>query len=145
MRKHDVVETSKMSAEYNGALIDVTRSTATDLDNGRLVVRDGDGYKYPTDATATELFLVTTPEKTYENVGLGDFFNKAGKKIRVFKVMPEDEFGTTAFDGEVAKGDILMVNAEGKLVANVAGAIEFEVLAKRLVSGYSGIVVKRVK
>lgn len=145
MIKHDVVETSKMSAEYNGALIDVTRGAETDLDNGRLVVRNGDNYEYPADATATDLFLVTTPEKTYEDVGLTEFFNKAGKKIRVFKVVPEDEFGTTAFEGDFDKGDIAMVNAEGKLVPNVEGAIEFEVIAKRLVSGYPGIVVKRVK
>lgn len=141
---HDVVETSKMSMEYNGALIDVERSAKTDLDNGRLVVRDGDTYTYPTDATATELFLVTTPEKTYENVGLTEFYNKKDKKIRAVRVMLGDQFGTTAV-GSVAKDDILMVDNAGKLIENVDGVIQFKVVEVRPVSGYAGAVVERIK
>lgn len=144
IKVHDVVETSKMSMEYNGALIDVEGTAATDLDNGRLVVKDGTTYKYPTDATSTELFLVTTPEKTYENVGLTEFYNKAGKKVRVARVMVGDKFGTTAV-GSVSKGDILMVDSNGALVANVAGAVEFKVVELRPISGYAGAVVERIK
>lgn len=141
--KHDVVETSKMSMEYNGALIDVERKAAVDLDNGRLVVRDGDTYKYPTAKTADELFLVTTPEKTYTNVGLDEFYNKQGKKVRAVRVMLGDKFGTTAATGEV--GDKLIVNTSGELVVGVDGAIEFKVVEKRLISGFAGLVVERVK
>lgn len=144
VKVHDVVETSKMSMEYNGALIDVERIAKTDLDNGRLVVRDGATYAYPTDATATELFLVTTPEKTYENVGLTEFYNKQGKKVRAVRVMLGDVFGTTAV-GTVAKDDVLMVDDEGKLVANVDGTIQFKVVEKRPISGYAGAVVERIK
>ena len=144
IKVHDVVETSKMSMEYNGALIDVERTAKTDLDNGRLVVREGNTYKYPVDKTAAELFLVTTPEKTYENVGLTEFFNKANKKIRVVRVMVGDQFGTTAV-GAVAKDDVLMINNEGKLIANDAGAVEFKVVEVRNIAGYTGAVVERVK
>ena len=141
--KHDVVETSKMSMEYNGALIDVERKAAVDLDNGRLVVRDGDTYKYPTAKTADELFLVTTPEKTYTNVGLDEFYNKQGKKVRAVRVMLGDRFGTTAATGEV--GDKLIVNTSGQLVVGEDGAIEFKVIEKRLISGFAGLIVERVK
>lgn len=144
VKVHDVVETSKMSMEYNGALIDVERTAKTDLDNGRLVVRDGGTYKYPADETADELFLVTTPEKTYENVGLTEFYNKKDKKIRTVRVMLGDIFGTTAV-GKVVKDDVLMVNSEGKLVANTTGAIEFKVVDVRPISGYAGAVVERIK
>ncbi|HKM45893.1 MAG TPA: hypothetical protein VJY12_10610 [Dysgonamonadaceae bacterium] len=141
--KHDVVETSKMSMEYDGSLIDTERNAATDLDNGRLAVRDGATYKYPAAKTATELFLITTPEKTYTNVGLNEFYNKEGKKVRAVRVMLGDQFGTTAATGDV--GDILMVDTQGKLIANDAGTVEFEVVAKRMVSGYPGLVVERIK
>lgn len=140
---HDIVETSKMSMEYNGALIDVERSAKTDLDNGRLVVRDGATYKYPIDATATELFLVTTPEKTYTNVGLTEFYNKLGKKVRAVRVMLGDKFGTTAATGAV--GDVLMVDNAGKLIANVAGAIQFTVTEIRSAGGFPLIIVERTK
>lgn len=144
---HDIVETSKMSMEYNGALIDVLRSAKTDLDNGRLVVRDGNGYKYPADTAATDLFLVTTPEKTYENVSLTEFYNKAGKKIRAVRVMLGDIFGTTAFEGELAIGDKVMVKANtGELVASeLEPAVEFEVVEKRAIGGFPMIVVERIK
>lgn len=141
--KHDVVETSKMSMEWDGSLIDTERNAATDLDNGRLVIRDGGTYKYPVAKTATELFLVTTPEKTYTNVGLDEFYNKEGKKIRAVRVMLGDKFGTTAATGEV--GETLIVNTGGELVVGIDGAIEFEVVAKRMVSGFPGLIVERVK
>ena len=145
IKVHDVVETSKMSMEYNGALIDVERTAKTDLDNGRLVVRDGDSYKYPADKTAAELFLITTPEKTYENVGLTEFYNKLGKKVRAVRIMLGDQFGTTAFVGTPAVGATLMTDATGSLITNDAGTIEFKVIGKRIISGHSGIVVERIK
>lgn len=146
VKVHDIVETSLMSMEYNGALIDVERTAKTNLDNGRLVVRDGLTYKYPTDATATELFLVTTPEKTYENVGLTEFYNKLGKKVRAVRVQLGDRFGTTAFTGSPAVGDVLMVDASGQLIAKAdTPAIEFTVTSKRVIGGFVGIVVERTK
>lgn len=143
---HDIVETSLMSMEYNGALIDVLGTAATDLDNGRLVVRDSGTYKYPTDSTATELFLVTTPEKTYENVGLTEFYNKKDKKVRVVRIPVGDKFGTTAFTATPAVGDVLMVDNKGQLVAKAATpAIEFTVRSKRFIGGFDGIIVERTK
>ena len=144
MKKHDIVETSKMSMEYNGALIDVERTAAVDLDNGRLVVRDGDTYKYPADATVTELFLVHTPEKTYENVPLTEFYNKEGKKIRVSRIMIGDIFGTTSAVG-AKKDDLLMVDSAGKLIKNVAGVVEFKVKEIRSIGGFPLTVVERIK
>lgn len=140
---HDVVETNLMASEDVASLIDVTRNAVTDLDNGRLVVRTEEGYEYPTDETAETLYLVTTPEVTYQ--AGEEFFNKEGRKVRVVKVMLEDEFSTTAFDGDLNAGDAVMVNAEGQLVANVAGVVEFEVLSKRVLGGRMGVTVKRVK
>ena len=143
---HDIVETSLMSMEYNGSLIDVEKTAKTDLDNGRLVVRDGNTYKYPTDSTATELFLVTTPEKTYENVGLTEFYNKKDRKVRVVRVPVGDKFGTTAFVGTVAVGDVLMVDNQGQLVAKAATpAVEFTVRSKRIIGGFEGVIVERTK
>jgi hypothetical protein len=144
---HDIVETSKMSMEYSGALIDVLRSAKTDLDNGRLVVRDGNEYKYPADITADELFLVTTPEKTYENVSLTEFYNKAGKKIRAVRVMLGDIFGTTAFEGTLAIGDKVMVKAgTGELVkSDGEPVVEFEIVERRAIGGFPMIVVERVQ
>ena len=145
---HDVVETSKMSMEYNGALIDVERGAATNLDNGRLVIRDGANYKYAAALTDADLFLVTTPEKTYENVNMTEFFNKQGKKIRAVRVMLGDQFGTTAISGALAVGDIANVNiATGELIKKAAGApaIEFTVVEKKLISGLVAVVVERTK
>lgn len=142
-KKHDVVETNLMASEDVASLIDVTRNAVTELDNGRLVVRTEEGYTYPEDATAEALYLVTTPEVTYQ--AGEEFFNKEGKKVRVVKVMLEDEFSTTAFDGAFDAKDEVMVNNKGQLVANVDGAIVFKVLSKRVLGGRMGITVKRVK
>ncbi len=146
VKKHDIVETSKMSMEYNGALIDVERTAKTELDNGRLVVRDGNTYAYPT-ADSDELFLVHTPEKLYENLPLTEFYNKEGKKIRASRVMLGDQFGTTAFDGEVAVDDVLMVKVNtGELVAKDATPLcEFTVVEKKAMGGFPMVVVERTK
>ena len=145
MKKHDIVETSKMSMEYNGALTDVERSAATDLDNGRLVIREGDTYKYPVGTTDEELFLVHTPEKTYENVPLTEFYNKQGKKVRVSRVMVGDIFGTTAAPAGAKKADLLMTNAKGELIKDVSGTIQFEVKEVRSIGGFPLVVVARIK
>lgn len=146
MKKHDIVETSKMSMEYNGALIDVERTAKADLDNGRLVVRDGNAYTYPS-ADSGELFLVTTPEKTYENLGMTEFYNKKDKKVRAVRVMLGDQFGTTAIVGEVAVGDVLMVKTgTGELVAKALTPIcEFTVIEKRTIGGFPLVIVERTK
>lgn len=141
---HDIVETSKMSMEYDGSLIDVERTAGVDLDNGRLVVREGDTYVYPTNKTAENLFLVTTAEKTYENVGMTEFYNKKGKKVRAVRVMLGDQFGTTAVN-QPSIGDKLMVNTSGELVANDAGAVEFEVVDISSIGGFLMAIVERVK
>ena len=148
IKKHDIVETSKMSMEYNGALIDVERDAKTDLDNGRLVVRDGDTYTYPAE-DSDELFLVHTPEKMYENLPLTEFYNKQGRKLRASRIMVGDQFGTTAFEGEVAVGDILMVKTgTGELVAKGetdTPGVEFEVVEKKSMGGFPMVVVERIK
>lgn len=148
IKKHDVVETSKMSMEYDGSLIDVERGAATDLDNGRIVVRDGENYKYAAAIADKDLFLVTTPEKTYESVNKTEFFNKQGKKVRAVRITLGDQFGTTAVDGSVSVGDVVMVKTgTGELVDKGASApaVEFTVVEKKLISGLQGIVVERTK
>lgn len=142
---HDIVETSKMSMEYNGALIDTERVAATDLDNGRLVVRDGDTYKYPEGTSDTELFLVHSVEKTYENVSMTEFYNKEGKKIRASRVLVGDKFGTTAAPVEAKRKDVLMANEKGELVTNAEGVIQFEVDEVRTIGGFPLVVVERIK
>ena len=142
---HDIVETSKMSMEYNGALIDTERVAATDLDNGRLVIRDEDTYKYPEGTSDAELFLVHTPEKTYENVSLTEFYNKEGKKIRASRVLVGDKFGTTAAPVEAKRKDVLMTNEKGELVTNAEGVIQFEVDEVRTIGGFPLVVVERIK
>lgn len=147
MSRHDIVETNKMSMEYDGSLIDVRRAALTDLDNGRLVVRDGEGYKYPADNTAEELFLVTTPEVVYTNAGLHEFYNPAGKKIRAVRVMLGDIFSTTATDAkDFKKDDVLAVNSAGKLTKTVEeAAVLFTVTAKRALGSSIGVTVERTK
>lgn len=148
MAKHDIVETNKMQMEYDGSKIDVERTAATDLDNGRLVVREGNTYKYPKDNTATELFLVTTPEVLYTSAGLHEFYNPEGKKIRAVRVMIGDIFSTTAIaETEFAEDDKLTVNNEGKLVSDSLdeGAAQFKVVSKRFLGKELGVTVERIK
>lgn len=146
MARHDIVETNKMAMEYVGSLIDVEREAKTDLDNGRLVVREGATYTYPTDNKAAELFLVTTPEVLYETGGLHEFFNKKGKKVRAVRVEQGDVFSTTAKVGDLNKDDLVEVNKTGQLVAKTTdAAIEFKVLEKRVLGSDIGITVERIK
>lgn len=145
---HDVVETSKMSMEYDGSLIDVERSAAADIDNGRLVVRDGATYKYAVSEAATRLWLTTTPEKTYSVANMTEFYNKSGKKLRAVEVMLGDQFGTTAIVGDLSVGNVVMVKGTtGELMAKgvATPAIEFTVVEKKLLSGFSAVVVERTK
>src|SRR5690606_31421867 len=103
-----------------------------DLDNGRLAVLDivAEEASYPTDATAKKLYLIKTPELLYDSThGLTDFYNKEGEKVRLFQIIENDEFETTAFiSEEVAKGDAFQVNDKGQLVPYVDGAWKFEVV-----------------
>lgn len=145
---HDVVETSKMSMEYDGSLIDVERSAAADIDNGRLVVRDGATYKYAVSEAAARLWLTTAPEKTYSVANMTEFYNKSGKKLRAVEVMLGDQFGTTAIVGSLSVGDVVMVKGTtGELMAKgvATPAIEFTVVEKKLLSGFSAVVVERTK
>lgn len=144
--EHDVVERNLMMSRDVASYTDVTRRAKTDLDNGRLVVRDGEFYTYPKDAKSEEIFLVTTPEKTYEDVGLDKFYNKKGNLIRVDRVALGCIFSTTAVADmkNLKVGDKVIVNKDGKLVKGAVGGAVFEVKAKVLLGKEMGVTVERI-
>ena len=144
-----IVNTDKMSAEYNGALIEGTLKAKVAMDNGMLVERDGvtGDFKFATDKSVEDLYLVTTPEKLYEGSTLGGFTNAAGKVIRAFKLVDGDEFSTNA-NADVAAlsvGDKLMAGAaNGMFIASDASeAVSFTVIEKKNI-GATPVVTLRV-
>jgi hypothetical protein len=109
---YDIVETSKMAMEYDGSLINVECVADGALENGRLVAIDGTSgkvrYATPSDAI---VFLHASVEKMYDTtLGLGDFRAEDGDYVRILRMRAGDQFATTAFNGTVAKGDLVMVD-----------------------------------
>lgn len=140
MAKHNIVTTSKMMGTKNDALIEITCTAKTDLDNGRIATVDfAKGTVEYATANEGELFLVCTPEHTrYNGEVLTDFYNPQGKKVRVMKIMQGDEFGTDAVTGGVSAlvvGDKLSVKANGMLEKD-SGTGVFVVVEKKVV-GYT--------
>lgn len=142
--KYDVVETNKMAMEDVSSLIDVERRAAEELENGRLVIREEETYKYAKGGDE-ELFLVTTPEVTYDGGGLDEFVNHEGRLVRAVKVVLHDIYSTTAYEGELEVGGKLVVGADGKLVAGEEGEVLFEVKGKRKLGKALGVTVERIK
>lgn len=120
MAKHAVVRTDKMAGtdvrSYLASVIycGVDGMTETEIENGNivelgdLVVGEREVYtaKAPTGTfDETKMALVANPEVMYEEDkrDLADYYNEAGKIIRVYKVHVGDIFSVTeeAFDGKV--------------------------------------------
>ena len=138
--KHAIVRLDNVSALYNGAL---TRSieyfvdsSATDIDNGRIVALDGliDGerevYKAiaPT-ATSSPLVLTCGVELMYDETtyhGLEDYTNKAGKPFRGVIVRTGDTFSVTAeaLSGTPAKGSYVTVDTTTQMVVKTSVTTE---------------------
>lgn len=115
---HDIVETSKMSMEYDGSLIDVTHRAKKDLDNGRLVVLGADGtYDYAGVGEKGEVKLLASVEQMADlTKGLTEFYNSKDALIRALTFRNGDMYKTSAFTGEgLAKGDELIPDANGIL------------------------------
>lgn len=139
--KYDVVETNKMAAEDVRAWVDGDRVAAHDIENGRLIVREEDTYKYAGEGEEGTLFLATTPERVYNGEGVDEFFNPEGRLLRAFRLQQGDIFSTTAVEGKPSKGDKLTVAADGKL-AEGEGAVVFEVIGTRMLGKEIGFTVE---
>lgn len=114
---YTIVETSKMSASYNGALIDVEHRANGALENGRLVAIEDGKVRYAK-TTDAKVYLHASVEKLYDTtLGLGDFRAEDGELVRIMGMLPLDEFKTSAFTGNLQKGDkVVLENNTGKLV-----------------------------
>lgn len=120
MAKHAVVRTDKMAGtdvrSYLASVIyyGVDGKTETEIENGNIVelgdLVGGEREVYTAKAPTgtfdeTKMALVANPEVMYEEDkrDLADYYNEAGKIIRVYKVHVGDIFSVTeeAFDGKV--------------------------------------------
>ena len=134
---HGVVRTDKLAATDNRALICSVRyqpgSTATDIDNGNVVVigalEDGsrevyEGTTPAANSAIKNVVLIASPEVMYDERkrNLEDFYNEAGKIARGYHLHTNDIFSVTkdALDGKETpeKGDVVELKAGTKL--NVA-------------------------
>jgi hypothetical protein len=70
-----------------------------------------DKVVYAATATTTPVLLHASVEKMYDTtLGLGDFRAEDGDYVRVIRMRVGDQFATTAFSGEVAKGDLMKID-----------------------------------
>lgn len=123
----DMVETSKISAEYNGSLIVADCKAKTVLENGRFAVADlvKKVAEYGTDAKA-DVYLIDGVEKLYNDEGLTSFCNAADKEVRLIKLLQGDIIITTALDEamlEKKTGKITGVKAGDKVVVTKDGRL----------------------
>jgi hypothetical protein len=122
---YDLVETSKMSMEYDGSLIDSVHSAKTALEVGRLVAIDADGTVRYAVAGDAKVYLHTSVEKIAETFrGRTDFRVEAGKKLRMVGMRAGDVFKTTAVDGVAVKGDKVILGANGILAKGTPAGTE---------------------
>lgn len=136
-----VVRTDKMYAtDVRAGMVSVRYQPGdvmTDIDNGNVVKLNGleDGqreiYKGETPAASDDLktiVLVATPEVMYDERlrGLDDFYNKAGKAARGYRLHTGDIFSVTAdaLEGDLAVGNLVELADGTKLsvVASESGA-----------------------
>jgi len=124
MAKHAVVRTDKMAGtdvrSYLASVVylGVDEDKVTEIDNGNIVelgdLLEAEEYREVYKAKAptgtfdeTKMALVANPEVMYEEDkrDLADYYNEAGKIIRVYKLHVGDIFSVTeeAFDGKVEK------------------------------------------
>lgn len=118
--KHDIVETSKMSATYDSSLNDVEHrvktATTNGLDNGHAVAIDSTGaVVYATETSARPALLCTVEKMYREDLGLKAFYNASDELVRLFYFHVGDEFATTAFTG-LTKGDKVEIGDNGTFV-----------------------------
>lgn len=137
MAKHAVVRTDKMAGtdvrSYLASVIylGVDGKTETEIENGNIVElgdlisgeREVYAAKAPTGTfDETKMALVANPEVMYEEDkrDLADYYNEAGKIIRVYKVHVGDIFSVTeeAFDGKVEKGAFVDTKANSTKLAS---------------------------
>lgn len=126
---HDIVETSRMTAETVNAMVYGTCVAQADMDNGRFIVAN--------EALATAIYPVdlTTPVQLHASVdrigdivyGQTDFYVTSGTKVRAMAFQKGDVFATTAIDysgdrttyGAIALGDTAFVHInDGKVSVN---------------------------
>lgn len=132
---YDIVETSKMSAEYDGSLIVGDCGARQPLENGRLVVADevGKVADYPADIT-DKVLLNASVEKMYEEFrGLTEFRVEQDDMPRLEGFRVGDKFKTTAIDysGDRATFDAIVVG--DKVVTHVEDG-KFTVLLQATVT-----------
>lgn len=124
---YDIVETSKMSAEYDGSLIFNTYRANGALENGRLVAIESGKVRYAKTAD-TKVYLHTSVEVMADTVlGLTKFRKEDAELVRMFGMRAGDEFATTAYVAGAVKGDMVVLETTtGKLVkATPAGTENF--------------------
>lgn len=163
--KHAIVRTDLMSGtdvrsglvslKYMGASGD----TATDIDNGHVVLLDGlqdsereiYGAKDPTGSEAMRgIALVCSPEVMYDEREreLEDFYNVAGRAARGYRLHDGDIFSVTeeALDGTRALNDTVELQAGTKLnsAASATGGMTSigKIIAIDKVGRYTYYVIK---
>jgi hypothetical protein len=132
---YDIVDTSKMSCEYDGSLINVECVASTALENGRALVVDyvNKTCAYPTDITKP-MVLHANIEKMYkESLGLTEYRTEAGEYVRFVQERVTDEFTTSGIDysagtgnrtdyASIVVGDQVVVHAgDGKFTCQARG------------------------
>lgn len=132
---HAIVRTDNMSATTDSSMLVSARyyvsTTATAIDNGMLVeIGDYDTNERevrvvtaPAAATTAiaKLGLVATPELIYDETshhGLEEFYNEAGKEIRVYRFHNNDVFSVTAeaISGTPSTGKFLVCGTTTQFV-----------------------------
>lgn len=122
---YDIVNTSKMSMEFDGSLIDVEHKGAVALENGRLVALDTDGTVKYGETTDAKLYLHASVEVIAETFkGLTEFRKEVGEYVRILGMRAGDIFATTAFDGVAVKGDKVIVGTNGILAKGTPAGTE---------------------
>lgn len=131
---HGVIRTDRMlGTDAAPALVSLrymgSGTTATDIDNGCVVLLDGlmtgerEIYKAKTPAAGSDLgdiVVVASDETMYDerNKNLDEFYNKAGKTARGYRLHKGDIFSVTAdvlTGSDITKGDIVELQADVKL------------------------------
>lgn len=137
---YDIVETSKMSAEYDGSKIFNTYRANGALENGRLIAFDNSTGKASYAVTGSaKVYLHASVEVMADTVfGLTKFRKEDAELVRGLAMEAGDEFATTAYTGTLVKGDkVILETATGKLVKSaspvgtenfIAEVIEIETL-----------------
>lgn len=137
--KHAIVRLDIMSGTYDGSLLKSAKfyndvDKEADIDNanlvklGALLTGEREIFKATKAADAAdikEIGLVASPEVIYDESvrhGLEDYYNEAGKAIRVYRLHDGDIFSATAeaFDNTPALNDYVTVGTGTKMATQAA-------------------------